>query len=81
MVGHHANIAHVSNGDPLKIYGSAFLQAFGIVKIGEDVDLGREHSRRAAQKKYQYAQGHRSDSYGDADPKFRPLELLLAGQF
>ena len=81
MVGHHANVAYVSNSDSLKVHGSALLQALSIIKVGKDGDFGGEQSSGAAQKKYQNTQGHRSDSYGDADPEFRPFELLLAGQF
>jgi hypothetical protein len=68
MVRNHLNRANVADRNPLKIHGTALLQTFSVVEIRIDGDFGGEETGRAAQKKNENTQGHRSDSYGYTDP-------------
>ena len=70
MIRNDANVTHIPDGHALQVHWAALLQAFSVVEISVESNLGSEHADRAAQKKNQNTQGHRRDCYGYSDPEF-----------
>ena len=80
VTGHDANTLHVADRHTLQVNRLATANALRVIEVGDQGEPGGEEAGGSAHQEDENSQRHQGHDDGDADPEFRPPELLLTRQ-